>query len=87
VICADTNANIEPLTADELARRAISSASGPAGAENRDAILYLIEAKRHGVRTPLMPAYERRILEITGAEDLGAARESLRQKSALVARS
>jgi hypothetical protein len=79
VIYASTSANIEPLTADELGRRAVLSAAGPAGAANLDGIQYLIDAKRHGVRTPLMAAYERQILEMTGGASLADARERVRQ--------
>jgi hypothetical protein len=83
VIFARATSNIEPLTADELARRSIASAWGPAGALNLDGIRYLMDAKKHGVQTPLMNAYERRILEITGEADLAGARERVRQAVAM----
>lgn len=79
VLYTSTAADIEPLTAEELARRAVASAAGPAGAANRDGIRYLIDAKRHGVETPLMATYERKVLEMTGAPDLIHARERVRQ--------
>ena len=85
VIYTRTIPNIEPLTAEELARRAIASVSSPAGAANRDGIQYLIDAKRHGVETPLMSAYERKILEMTGAQDLAAARERIRTTAGAMA--
>jgi hypothetical protein len=83
VIYARTNPNIEPLTANELARRAIASAWGAAGAAGLDGIRYLMDAKQHGVQTPLMAAYERRILEMTGEANLAGARERVRQAVAM----
>jgi hypothetical protein len=83
VIYARASPDIEPLTADDLARRAIASAWGPAGAANLDGIRYLMDAKRHGVQTPLMAAYERRILEMTGEANLAGARERVRQAVAM----
>jgi len=78
-----TSSNITPLTADELARRAIASAWGPAGAADLDGIRYLINTKTHGIQTPLMADYERRILEMTHEPDLASARQHVRQAVAV----
>ena len=51
---------------DALARRAVASA----GRGARNGIAYLRGALRAGVSTPLTPAYERRVLERTGAGSL-----------------
>jgi hypothetical protein len=56
-----------------LARRAIESARGPAGAERKDGISYLAQAVAAGVRTRLTDAYVTAVLEQTGAADLEAA--------------
>jgi hypothetical protein len=64
---------IEPLTTAHLARLAIESARRGAGAKRRDGISYLIEQKRRGVMTPLMPGYEAEILTLSGARDLADA--------------
>jgi hypothetical protein len=63
-------ANIEPLTAQKLADLALCSAAASAGAERRDGISYLLEQKRRGTVTPLMPTYEEAVLARTGASDL-----------------
>lgn len=57
-------------TPEELAALAIKSAMSDAGKRGRDGISYLISLKRQGIVTPLMPAYERAILETTGAATL-----------------
>jgi len=54
--------NIQFPTPELLARLAIASAKSPAGSLKRDGISYLINVKNWGLRTPLMPAYERAIL-------------------------
>jgi hypothetical protein len=65
--------NIHPLTVEQLAHLAVKSAAGTAGANRRDGISYLAEQKRHGVVTPLMPAYEAEVLKRTGSHDLADA--------------
>jgi hypothetical protein len=60
-------------TAEQLAEFAVTSARDPAVPEGRDGISYLISAKRAGIRTPLMPDYEKNILRITGAATLEEA--------------
>ena len=72
-IYAAVRPNIQPLTAAELAERAISSARSPAGADRRDGISYLEQQKRRGVTTPLMPGYEAEVLAWTSGRDLGEA--------------
>ncbi|KAA0002692.1 MAG: hypothetical protein FE043_03755 [Thermoplasmata archaeon] len=68
-------ANIDDLTPQDLAKLAIESAKE--GAEKRDGISYLINAKKNGVRTPLMPEYEKEILRQTGTQSLEEAWETL----------
>lgn len=75
--------NIHPLTAGKLAELALRSAAAPAGAEHRDGISYLQQQKRRGLMTPLMPAYERAVLTITGVGDLAEAWERARSGEAL----
>src|SRR5438552_14472843 len=65
--------NIEPLTGEELARRAISSVKVKSVREGKDGISYLLRAKASGVETPLTAAYERAILDLTGATTLEEA--------------
>jgi hypothetical protein len=67
-------ADIVPLTADELAGRAIASVR-TVGEEERDGITYLIEALQFGVATPLSQAYERAILRCLEVSTLVEARE------------
>ena len=71
--------NITPLTPKELARRAIESARGAAGADQQDGISYLRRAIENGIETPMTPDYVKEILEITGTEDLQAAWASVRR--------
>src|SRR5262245_17111196 len=60
-----SSATIEHPTATHLAKLAIQSAQDRTVRPGRDGISYLIEAKRHGIVTPLSPNYEREILRIT----------------------
>ena len=76
VLAARFAATITPLTAEHLARLAISSvASAQAG---RDGITYLIDAKRNGIMTPLSSVYEKEILQRTKTDDLHEALLKLR---------
>lgn len=68
--------NIEPLTAQELARLAIESAQ--ALDNDRDGVSYLIAAKRNGITTPLSDAYEEALLKETGTRDLTSVLNSIR---------
>ena len=65
--------NIEPLTAAHLAELALGSARGPTGEAKRDGISYLVEQKRRGVETPLMPDYEAELLARTASDNLAEA--------------
>lgn len=69
--------NISPLTAEELAKRAVKSAEGGVGARRRDGISYLIQTKENGVTTLLSGAYEKEILKKTNKDDLQSAWESV----------
>jgi len=70
-------ANIDDLKPQKLAKLAIESAKADAGAEKRDGISYLINAKKNGIKTPLMPEYEEEILRKTGSQSLEEAWEKL----------
>jgi len=65
--------NIEDPAPGHLAQLAIASARLPSGDVHRDGISYLLDAKRDGVMTPLMPGYEEEILRRTGANSLAEA--------------
>ena len=65
--------NIDPLTPSRLAELALQSAQKPAGEAKRDGISYLLEQKRRGVSTPLMPDYEAELLARTASDDLAEA--------------
>ena len=66
-------------TAKQLAEFAVTSAGDRRVPDGRDGISYLISAKKAGIRTPLMPDYEKEILRITGAATL---EEALAKKKA-----
>jgi len=70
-LAARLPANIEPLTPEELARLAIESAHKLTN--GLDGISYLINVKREGIVTPLMPMYEAEILRRSGARNLEEA--------------
>ena len=70
VLYTKIGANIDPLTAQKLAQHAISSAKSGAGMKKRDGISYLINAKKQGIHTPLMPEYEKEILRKVGTKSL-----------------
>ncbi|MBX4898693.1 hypothetical protein [Rhizobium bangladeshense] len=71
VLYTSISANISGLSAEKLARLAVGSAKEIT--DGRDGISYLINAKSAGIITPLMPEYERLILQTTGASDLTGA--------------
>jgi hypothetical protein len=77
VLYAAPRANLE-ADAKQLAELAIASAVATAGRDQRDGISYLINAKKNGIRTPLMGDYEKSILELTRQTDLGGAFQYLR---------
>jgi hypothetical protein len=76
VLAARFPSNIDPLLPAELARLAIESAKQLDN--GLDGISYLLNAKRDGVSTPLMPAYEAEILRRTGTSNLEEALASVR---------
>jgi hypothetical protein len=68
-------ANIAPLTADHLAELAVASVTK--AKPGLDGIAYLIAAQANGIVTALSPDYAAAILRLTGATDLGSARQRL----------
>jgi hypothetical protein len=79
VIAASLPLNLrqEDVTPGELARRAVASvAHGP-----RNGVAYLRRVVDAGVRTPLTAAYERALLELTGAPSLNRVEQVLRGPS------
>ena len=70
VLYTKIGANIDPLTPQELSRLAIRSALSKSGAERRDGISYLINAKSNGIQTPLMALYEKEIFRELKVESL-----------------
>ena len=72
--------NIEPLTAQELARCAVNSAKNPKVEPRENGPSYLIRAKEAGVITPLTAQYEAAILELTGTPSLEEAIRSVSHK-------
>lgn len=73
VLHAALRPNIQDPTPARLAELALESAQAPAGLLRRDGINYLLRAKEDGIRTPLMPEYEREILRRTGTRALAEA--------------
>ena len=71
---------LQSPTAKQLAEFAVASARDQRVPEGRDGISYLISAKKAGIRTPLMPDYEREILRMTAAATLEQALAKLRAK-------
>ena len=71
VLSTRIRANISPLTIAKLAELAIQSAKTMD--DGRDGISYLIDARKHGIATPLSPGYEREILRRLGVNDLHEA--------------
>lgn len=70
--------NISDASPKMLAELAIKSAIARAGKDSMDGISYLISLKRHGIVTPLMPAYESEILRLMNAVSLETALEQCR---------
>ncbi|MYB40475.1 hypothetical protein F4X86_04405 [Candidatus Saccharibacteria bacterium] len=76
VLYAKLKANIDSLTPESLARLAIRSVTS---ADNgRDGISYLIDARQHGIKTPLSDLYEAEILRQSGCDSLEEALRSYR---------
>lgn len=78
VLYTKIDANIDPLTPKKLAELAVESAQSKAVFEGQDGISYLIDAKKSGIKTPLMFEYEKEILKKVGAESLENALSILR---------
>jgi hypothetical protein len=75
VLYTQIDSNIAPLTADELARRAIASAQSSTVADGEDGISYLSRMVAHGIATPLTSEYRKEILQRTQSDTLTAALE------------
>jgi hypothetical protein len=67
-------------TPGQLAGLAIESAQAPAGAKGMDGISYLIAVRDSGIRTPLMPQYEKEILARTKSTDLKQALDKIKSR-------
>lgn len=76
VLFTRIGSNIAPLTATELAMRAIKSARERS--DGRDGISYLLNAKRNGIKTPLSEAYEAEIKRQLDVPNLEQALEKAR---------
>lgn len=70
VIYSKLGENITNLTAEKLADLAIDSAKAQAGRDGKDGTSYLISVKRQGISTPLMPDYEKAVLQKTSTSNL-----------------
>ncbi len=73
VLYTSIGSNIDDLSPTRLAELAIESAKAKAVKGGKDGVSYLIFLKRHGISTPLMPAYESEILRLMNAVSLEAA--------------
>jgi len=71
VLYAKLEANIDSLTPESLACLAIRSVAR--AGMGRDGISYLIDAKQHGLKTPLSDRYEAEILRQSGRDSLEGA--------------
>lgn len=82
VLYTKIGGNIDPeeRTPGFLATKAIQSAKSTTGAEKKDGITYLLNAKRNGILTPMLPEYEREILRRTGTKNLEDAWEQARAR-------
>jgi hypothetical protein len=68
-------ANIEPLTAQELAQLAVESVGK--AEPDMDGITYLMDALGRGLKTPLSGAYEAEVKRLAGADSLKDALQKL----------
>jgi len=78
VLYIKIGADIDPLTPQKLAELAVNSAQSKAVFQGQDGISYLVTAKKSGIQTPLMLAYEKEVLKRVGAESLENALSILR---------
>lgn len=69
---------IEPLTGEELAKRAVKSVKD--ADLDRDGITYLQNAIKNGISTPLTPEYKREILRLTNTDSLESALVTVRSE-------
>ena len=74
VLYTEIGVNIMELNPRKLAQLAVRSVRSGAGRKGKDGITYLGGVKKNGVKTPLMPQYEREILRFTDADTLEQAR-------------
>lgn len=81
VLYTRIGASIFSPTSKKLARLAIKSAAGKAGAKGKDGISYLISLKRQKIETPLMAQYEAEILNTVGASSLQDALKLVRMRA------
>jgi hypothetical protein len=82
ILYAAPKSNLEPEP-KVLAQLAIASTNGKAGETHRDGISYLINAKKNGIKTPLIDDYEKKILEQTQQPDLQTAFKRLREQASV----
>lgn len=81
VLSVSIGTNIDHLDGETLADFAIASARASAGDRREDGITYLIEAKKQGIETPLLPAYEDAVLHRLGVASLEEAWTAARSSS------
>jgi hypothetical protein len=71
--------NIDPLSAKTLAELAVNSVHTTS--RGNEGITYLMDAKKSGIKTPLMRNYESEILLQTRTKTLGGALNQLRSRN------
>ncbi len=79
VLYTQIGSNIPDLSPALLAELAIESARSQAGADRKDGISYLLDAKSAGIRTPMSSDYEQAILDRLGIDDLDQAVDASRR--------
>ena len=77
-ICIQSNIHPENITASYLASKAIASVCRASKGE--DGISYLLNAKRNGIMTPLLPDYEAEVLRQTGTNSLEEALKEMESR-------
>jgi hypothetical protein len=81
VLSVTIGSNIDHPDGETLADLAIASARAQAGARGEDGITYLIDAKKQGIATPLLPAYEAAVLRRLAVSSLEQAWATARSSS------
>jgi hypothetical protein len=81
VLSVSIGSNIDYLDGETLAAFAIASARAPAGGRREDGITYLTDAKKQGIETPLIPAYESAVLHRLAVASLEEAWAAARSSS------